>query len=622
MCSDTKILLALLLILIQSCTAYYRMDKVVSGTLFAGISVREDLPLEDEAGEAASRVDSLLEAVSSGPVIMNAIRDDETGEMVATDVITASKVTARFRNVAERFGYVTIGFDLTVPSGMLASEWKMEFIPRLTLMEDSLLLSPVYVTGERYRAAQLRGYERYKAFLDSIISDTSEFINVRQLEIFLERHFPRTYAMKTDSSFISEPLAENVFGVSQREALEHYQYHLRRRINSRRRARTEEMYRRYVKDPMTGCGAILDTVLTDVSGDFIYRYDYTFRSRKGLRKVSLALEGNIYEKGKKIISRPMGDALVYYISSLSSLADRTPRYRMIVLERDLYDNTKALIDFRQGSAVIDTLSAENASELRRIRKCIDDVISNEGYEPDSLVITASCSLEGKHDFNRTLSRQRAETMMKYVTELVPAEWKRVVRTASIAEDWDLFAAIVRNDSLLSPSSKKAIEEIVEGDYLPDAAERRLASLPQYRYLREKIYPRLRYVKFDFYMHRRGMVKDTVHTTEPDSVYMRGVEALERLDYKEATSLLRPYRDYNSALAFLSAGYNHSAWDVLEGLGNEDARVCYLKAIALKRLGASEEAAAYYKLSVAANPSMKYRANLDPEMHDIINYTQP
>ena len=56
-------------------------------------------------------------------------------------------------------------------------------------------------------------------------------------------------------------------------------------------------------------------------------------------------------------------------------------------------------------------------------------------------------------------------------------------------------------------------------------------MPVYRYLREKIYPQLRSVSFDFYLHRAGMQKDTVQTTELDTAYMAGLEALKNLDYK-------------------------------------------------------------------------------------------
>ena len=81
------------------------------------LSVPDEKPLED-LEDREIKIDSIRSDLSDGPVIMNAIRDSETGEMVATDIISASKVVARFRNVAERAGYVTIGFDVSVPAEM------------------------------------------------------------------------------------------------------------------------------------------------------------------------------------------------------------------------------------------------------------------------------------------------------------------------------------------------------------------------------------------------------------------------------------------------------------------------------------------------------------------------
>jgi tetratricopeptide (TPR) repeat protein len=119
------------------------------------------------------------------------------------------------------------------------------------------------------------------------------------------------------------------------------------------------------------------------------------------------------------------------------------------------------------------------------------------------------------------------------------------------------------------------------------------------------------------MHRTGMLKDTVHTTELDTAYMTGIEALKSLDYKKAVSVLRPYDDYNAALAFMSADYNHSALDVLGRLDDTDPKVCYLKAMVLSRLGLHDEALKYYDLCLAYDPYMRHRANLDPEMHLLV-----
>ena len=156
---------------------------------------------------------------------------------------------------------------------------------------------------------------------------------------------------------------------------------------------------------------------------------------------------------------------------------------------------------------------------------------------------------------------------------------------------------------------------------PDKVEDELSRMSEYRYLREKIYPQLRSVSFDFFLHRPDMQKDTLHTTELDVVYMAGVEALQSLDYRRAVEILRPYRDYNSALAFMAADYNHTSLDVLNGLDDRDARVCYLKALVLSRLGLDDEAVKYFELSLTYDPYLEHRANLDPEMSEIIKKRQ-
>ena len=604
-----------------SCSPYRRIQKIRSGEVMIGLSVPAEPPAEEDDG-ADIKIDSIRGSLSEGPIIMNAIRDSETGEMVASDVIVASKVTARFRNVAERAGYVTIGFDITVPAAMADSRWQLKVRPMMRILADTLELDPVYITGSGYRAAQLRGYERYRAFLATIITDTADFVHLRQLEVFLERHFPETYAMKNDSSLISEPMAENLFGVTQRDALYHYTSHLRRTINERRKLRAARLYDRYVKDPIVTEGIRLDTVLVSADGDFTYCYEHTFKSRPNLRKVMVALDGDLYEMGEHLTALPFPDELTFYISSLSSLADMTPRYRMTIVERMVYDNTKALIDFEVGKAVIDTLLGDNASEIYRVRRCIENVLARDDLELDSLVIVASCSPEGSFESNRRLSQARSKAVLEHIGGYVPEEWRDSLIASSLPENWSQLALLVENDTVISPDMRKNISSMIASMKNPDRTEKELSRLSEYRYLREKLYPQLRSVRFDFYLHRKGMQKDTIHTTEIDSVYMAGLQALRDLDYKRAVGILRPYDDYNAALAFMSADYNHSALDVLGRLDDRDPKVCYLMAMVLARLGQLEEAMKYFELCIAYDPYMEHRANLDPEMHQLVKLKKP
>lgn len=615
MCFKSLALTASLLLML-SCSPFVKMHSIRSGEVSVSLSVPEDEPIEEEPDNEIV-IDSIRGTLSEGPIIMNAIKDTETGEMVATDVINASKVTARFRNVAERAGYVSISFDITVPAAMSDSEWQLKILPFMGIQNDIVPLDAIYITGERYRAGQLRGYERYRAFLSSIITDSTDFIRIRQLEIFLERYYPETYAMKRDSSYVPAPQAENLFGVTQRDALVHYSRRLKWRRNERRKDRMDMMFEKYVKDPIVSEGVRLDTVLIDSDGDFLYRYVHTFRSRPRLKKVTVSLDGKLYEKGECIYAFPFPDELTFYISSLAGLVDDRPKYRSYVLERNVYDNTKAFIDFHQGSAEVDQELGDNESELRRVLKCIDDVVARDDLELDSLVIVASCSPEGSFRSNRRLSAARSESIREYIWEYVPYEWRDSLKTSELPENWDQLERLVANDTVLKSKEIDEILTVIRDTKDSDAAEKKLSQMPQYRYLRERLYPKLRSVSFDFHLHRVGMHKDTVHTTELDTVYMAGIEAMKELDYKRAVTILRPYDDYNAALAFMSADYNHSALDVLGRLDTKDPKVCYLMAMVLVRLEQYAEARKYFELCLVYDPYMRHRANLDPEMYVLV-----
>jgi hypothetical protein len=151
MCSEIKVALTLLLILMVSCTSYRKVQKIRSGEVVMELAVADEKPLEEEEGPV---IDSIRSTLSDGPLIMNAIRDDATGEMVATDIINASRVVARFRNVAERAGYVSVGFDVIVVLlydgkdrnilGILHREWDVDYIRPCRCQSDVRLTEVIH----------------------------------------------------------------------------------------------------------------------------------------------------------------------------------------------------------------------------------------------------------------------------------------------------------------------------------------------------------------------------------------------------------------------------------------------------------------------------------------------
>lgn len=598
---------------VTSCGINKKLEKVITGESQIGLS----LPNTHEIGvdtEEKITVDS-TSTDNSEPLIMNAIKDSKTGEMVAVDVISASKVVARFRNVAERFGKIELEFDIIIPREMLDSQWQLKFYPKIKYLNDSLSIKPLFITGEKYRSLQLLGYKRYEAFLSTIIKDSTEFIRIEQLEKFIERNFKHIYIMKTDSTFISNEEAENIFGVNQKDAIKHYTKRWLISINNKRINKTEKMYHRYVKDPILKDVIELDSLIVDDENGLIYRYHYLAQSLPNLKKIVLSLNGKLYEDGVCISEIKQPEDITYYISSLSTLVDKTPRYIRKIVERRLYDNTFAFIDFKTSSYKIDPNLSDNAFELERIKESVRGIDNKSDYILDSIRVSSSCSPEGAYSYNQKLSQARSTAVSDYLKEQFGNLEKKVV-TASIPENWDKLRLLIKNDSLISDKTKSKLLVPIKKQDLDDF-EASFVHLPEYRYLREDIYPKLRAVNFEFFLHKAGVIKDTVHTTTIDSVYMSGVEALINLDYKKAVTKLLPYEDYNSALACLAAGYEETALDILEKLPKQNAHSLYLLSIIYARNEKYIIAKTYFEKAVKLEPTLKYRANLDPELADII-----
>ena len=572
-------------------------------------------------------------------LIMNAIRDED-GEMVATERLDAAVVTAKFRNVAERRGRVDLEFQVIVPRDMQDSRWQLRLDPDMYILGDSLRLDPVIITGRDYRKAQLRGYEQYRRFLNSIITDTTRFINLGALEIFIERNIPEVYAFRNDTTYVSDEQFASAYGVTERQAVEHYTWKLWKRWNKRRAGRKNLMYRRFVKAPIVTEGIRLDTVIQNDNGDFIYNHVQTINTRPKLRKVEIVLSGDIREQGKRIYTIPRSEPLTFYISSISGLADGNERYLKKIIERKVEANTACYIEFPQGKANIDPQLGNNPGEIDRIKGNFRELLVNETFDLDSICVEAYASPEGAAKSNEALSERRARAASDYFSHfaaqlsdslsreagIVLALGDEVIETLKPApisfnsrsggENWQMLDVLIESDEHLKDAAKQEYKQLAALYKDPDIREKQLSRSPHYRYLREKIYPRLRVVKFNFFLHRKGMLKDTVHTTELDTVYMRGVQYLRDHDYEEALKRLQPYKDFNTAVAYVALDRNSSAMEILRRL-EPDGPVNYLLAILYSREGDEQRAVQCYVHACAQEPSYVHRGNLDPEISALI-----
>ena len=639
---------AVALAVVSSCATRRKLMNLVNAsdstaTVQLALAKEADYLPEMKNDLSASR-DTLTVKDDDGRefLLMKAVKDEETGEMVATEVIEAAKVTARFRNVAERHGKVDLAFQIMVPPSMMDTKWQLRFYPDMFVMGDSLRLEPVIITGGGYRKAQLRGYELYDKFLAKIVKDTTVFIDIEQLEIFLQRNIPQLYAFKSDSSYVDESRFNTVYGVSQRQAVEHYTNKVARRINERRKNKREAMYAKYVKVPIVTEGIRLDSVVVNTDGDFVYYYVQTINTRPKLRKVDVKLSGEIFESDKRIYTIPVTEPLTFYISSISAFVDNTEKYLTKVIERRATANTECRIDFEAGKSEIKMDYADNAYEINMISKTIASLLENKDFDLDSIIVRATASPEGRFTLNSSLAQKRSEAVSSYFSKYIEAykdslrqeagfsmsfngEEQKIVAAEKpvdirftprcIPENWDDLDALVDKDVVMNPDQKSDYFN-VRSESNPDVREARMKNQAYYRYMKETLYPKLRTVKFNCYLHRKGMIKDTVHTTVLDSTYMRGVQELRDMNYAEALALLIPYDDFNTAVAYVGMDRNVNAMRILSKL-EKTAQVNYLMAILYSRSGDLNNAVQHYVTSCRQNPSYRFRGNLDPEISVLI-----
>ena len=572
-------------LLIGSCASSRKIDRIRSSAQTASLAL-PSMSEEKVNQIRETKVEDLMVSDNDGRRmhIMNAVRDEQTGEMVATEQLNAAILVARFRNVAERLGVVDLDFMIVVSDSLQDPGWQLRFDPIMYVMEDTVRLEPVLITGEDFRRAQIRGYGRYDRVLRGLSRDSTLFVDRDQAGKFMER----------------------TRELSREEVEDHYSRRGLKWLNARKVSRKESLRRRFIKVPIEPEYARLDSVCRGTH-PFIYMYSHRMPTRPGLRKVTVTVDGAIFDEDRMICELPPSEPITFYVSSVSALTDTSTRYLTVLIPRVVRENISCRLAFAGGSSAIDTTLADNAQMVTGLRARMAEILRDRELEVDSLIVTSSCSPDGPYAGNARLAQQRADAVREYFTLDCAAR--------GIAENWEMLDSLVAADQTLRAWERRAYGRLrTEPD--PDAREKLLRSQKFYSYFKTKYYPALRHVRFDYHLHRKGIEQDTLVTTVPDTLYMRGVRLLQDREYERALEILTPYGDFNTAVAYLALDYNATAAAILERLPSS-APVDYMLALSYSRRGRETDAVEHLLKAVAAEPSYKYRGNLDPEIAAII-----
>ena len=376
----------------------------------------------------------------------------------------------------------------------------------------------------------------------------------------------------------------------------------------------EVAFNRFVKFPYP-VDARLDS-LVEGRNTVTYYYTQAVKTDEISKKMSITLQGQVLAVDDSAYRLPPSDTLSYVVSSMLSFVDTVPRYRIKVIDKFVTVEDRNYIRFFVGDTrVVDTLG-DNGRQLDKITGLMRQIIEQQEFYVDTITLTAASSPEGGYAFNDRLSQGRAQALKQYLVKRYGRGIDTMLTVRWVAEDWPELTLRIRTDK--SIENREAILALIARETNPDRREQSIRQrFPEdYAYIRSVIYPQLRAVNFRYNLRRKGMVKDTILTTELDTAYARGVELLQKRKYAKALYILNDYTDRNTVVAHLSLGHDERALELLASMP-EDAVTEYLRAIACSRLGRKEEGRRHFLEACRRDERMEYRGNLDPEIAKLL-----
>ncbi len=414
--------------------------------------------------------------------------------------------------------------------------------------------------------------------------------------------------------------------------------------NEARKTMKDEKYHDIVRFPFNP-EAELDTVIY-AADQVKFIYSQKVPADENSARMKVYVVGNVLSGRGGKYSLPKSDTLTYLVSSMTRFIDKTPRYVRKIITRDAEANTSVNFYFPQNDFNLDETIDVNRQGVKKVKDLTLALMTDPVYRINSLTLFATSSPEGSWLLNGEIARKRAKSIrdvlakeftvlydslsvgtaveMDEAGNLIHREVKDeipdlpdLIKVRTVPEDWDKLRRLIVSDPDFK-GHKDAILRIIDREQDPDRREWLIKSQykPEYAYMLDKLYPVIRAVDFRFSLSRRGMKQDTIYTNEPDTAYVRAVEYLEKRKYAQALEILRPYDDVNTAIAYMSMGYDKAALRIFEK-SPQTAENKYMQAILQARLGNEEKAVRLLLTAAEMDGQMKFRANLDPELSELV-----
>ncbi|MCD8172045.1 MAG: OmpA family protein [Alistipes sp.] len=153
---------------------------------------------------------------------------------------------------------------------------------------------------------------------------------------------------------------------------------------------------------------------------------------------------------------------------------------------------QAFLDFAVGRSVIVPTFRRNPEELAKIEAAIRKVQSDPDVQITGLFVEGYASPEGSYASNERLAAERAQALSNYISQHygIPAN---IIRTSSVAEDWDGLRVLVDESDLVR---KAEVMAVIDSDDAPDRKEARLKAMGYpWTAMNAGMFPQLRRVEY-------------------------------------------------------------------------------------------------------------------------------
>lgn len=491
--------------------------------------------------------------------IRGTVGDD--GDVTYEAALDGVNVYSRLQVLPEKEGKVYLTFKVVLPKILLDNNWRVVVQPTLHLPNDrKRQLEPIAITGELASLMQQRDYWQYEKVLSRL--------------------------QKTDAIKAQE-LEQKLF----------------KRIVTHQKMEVTK----------------LDSV-QDKGNLVVYHYVQEVNTQGILsgEPLLVTLKGNILAIDRSEYKLPLRDTLEYNIASMLSFVDQSPRFIYNITSRFKRVNVNHNIQFAVGKTLVDSTLGKNTEELATLRTVMGDMITSNEYYVDSIILNSTSSPDGRFGYNQELSERRAKSLTRYIGSYYGNGIDSLLLIRNNGENWSKLTQILNTDPKI-----KEREKIMTGiDRYKDPDEReyylRRYCKTDFGYIENTIYPKLRTVEVEYYLRRKKMIQDTIYSTQLDERYMAGLDLLNQRKYEDAIEYLEAYDCKNTAIAYLSMGYNNSALDVLNKI-HQDHETLYLLSIVWIRNGDLDKASKYFKQACEIAPYLKFRINVDPEISKLRDY---